>query len=103
MRRKAMARFYLHLRRGREIAADRDGVEFPNQQTAKQEAMRALAKAWHKMPSGLDPARYSLEIADEGGQAVLTIALAEALRTASRHPPRYRRSRNSASLEATDQ
>ena len=39
-----MLRYYLHLRRGREVVLDRIGVQFHDQVTVELEAMRAAAK-----------------------------------------------------------
>ncbi len=74
-----MPRYYLHLRRGREVALDRIGVELHDQVTVELEAMRAAAKAWRSMEISADPSRYALEIMDEVGQSVLTIPLSDAL------------------------
>jgi hypothetical protein len=74
-----MPRYYLHLRRGREVALDRDGMEFPDRVTVELEAMRAAAQAWRKLEVSADPSRYVLEIMDEAGQSVLTIPLSDAL------------------------
>jgi hypothetical protein len=74
-----MPRYYLHLRRGREVALDRDGMEFADRVTVELEAMRAAAQAWRKMRVSADPSHYVLEIMDEAGQSVLTIPLSDAL------------------------
>jgi hypothetical protein len=74
-----MPRFYLHIRRGREVEADREGVEFPTLAIAEREAVKALAGAWRKMPSNMDPTRYTLEVADEEGRPVLAIPFPNAL------------------------
>lgn len=74
-----MPRYYLHLRRGREVALDRVGTEFHDQVAAELEAMRAAATAWRAMEVTTDSSRYALEIMDEAGQSVLTILLSDAL------------------------
>jgi hypothetical protein len=79
-----MPRFYLHLRRGREVEHDREGSEFASLQDAEREALKAAAKVWAIMPATADPNRFALEITDDDGRAVLTVPFSEALRFALR-------------------
>ena len=74
-----MPRYYLHLRRGREVALDRIGTEFHDQVTVELTAMRAAARAWRSMDVPADPSQFALEIMDEAGRSILTIALSEVL------------------------
>jgi hypothetical protein len=77
-----MPHYYLHLRRGREVAPDRDGTEFPDQVTVELEAMRAAAAAWRRLKPSADPRAYSLEITDEAGRSIMTIPFSDVLKAA---------------------
>jgi hypothetical protein len=74
-----MARYYLHLRQGQQVALDQDGVEFHDQVTVELEAMRAAARAWRQMQLQADPRGYALDIMNEAGHSVLTIPISDAL------------------------
>jgi hypothetical protein len=71
-------RFYLHVRRGQDYALDREGYEFPTVEVARNEALRAALKAWHRLPAGQDPAAYAIEVEHESGVMVLSVPFAEA-------------------------
>ena len=73
-----MPRFYLHVRRGQDDALDREGYEFPTVEVARNEALRAALKAWHRLPAGQDPAAYAIEVEHEFGVMVLSVPFAEA-------------------------
>jgi hypothetical protein len=75
-----MPRFYLHVRRGREVELDREGSEFGSLHDVEREALKAAAKVWAMMPPTADPNHFALEITDEDGTAVLSISFADALR-----------------------
>jgi hypothetical protein len=72
-------RFYLHVRRGREYALDREGYEFPSVEVARHEALRAAQKAWRRIPEGQDPAAYAIEVEHESGVMVLSVSFVDAL------------------------
>ena len=76
-----MPRFYLHVRRGQDYALDREGYEFPTVEVARNEALRAALKAWHRLPAGQDPAAYAIEVEHESGVMILSVPFAEALST----------------------
>jgi hypothetical protein len=72
-------RFYLHVRRGRDYALDREGYEFPNVEVARNEVLRAALKAWRRLPEGQDPSAYAMEVEHESGVMVLSVPFADAL------------------------
>jgi hypothetical protein len=74
-------RFYLHVRRGRDYALDREGYEFPNVEVARNEVLRAALKAWRRFPEGQDPSAYAIEVEHESGVMILSVPFAEALST----------------------
>jgi hypothetical protein len=81
-----MARYYCHIQRGEQLLRDDEGVELPDLDAARTEAIdgiRDILAAGLRRGDG-DALDDVLVIADEAGQELMTIPFSEAL------PPRFR-------------
>jgi hypothetical protein len=81
-----MPRYYLHIQQGDQLLRDTDGIECPNLEAARAEAVAGIrdilaAAIKRGADDGLDDA---IVIADESGRELITILFREAL------PPRMR-------------
>ena len=81
-----MPRYYLHIQQGGQLPQDPDGIECPNVEAARAEAVAGIRDILavaieYGANDGLDGA---IVIADESGRELMTIPFSEAL------PPRMR-------------
>ena len=71
-----MPRFYFDIADGPETGIDDVGLEFPNLEAARANALAALGEiARDELPDG-DRRDFQISIRDEGGQVVLKATLA---------------------------
>ncbi len=75
-----MARFYFHIRKGDDLVTDPEGVEVPNSEIVRDEAIEAARDLLSEGDlQGLDRRGWAFEVADESGQTVLTLPFSEAV------------------------
>ena len=68
-----MPRYHFDVREGRLFVEDRDGLEFPDLDTAEQEAIQAAASIGkERLPRG-DTRDVTVEVRNERRQRVLTV------------------------------
>jgi hypothetical protein len=82
-----MARYYCHIKQGEQLIQDPDGVELPDLDTARMEAIKGIRDVLAEgIKRGDDDAFDDvLVIANEAGQELLAIPFTDAL------PPRRHR------------
>jgi hypothetical protein len=82
-----MARYYRHIRQGDRLVEDPEGVELPDLDAARAEALQGIRDVLAEaIKRGDDTALDEvIVIADEAGREMMTIPFADAL------PPRLRR------------
>jgi hypothetical protein len=66
-----MPRFYFNVRDGRDLDEDEEGVELPDVEAARAEALATVEELRHEL--GQDAARIELEVTDAAGRRLLTI------------------------------
>jgi hypothetical protein len=66
-----MPRYYFNVRDGRDVDEDEEGVELPDLEAARAEALATVAELRDEL--GPDAARIELEITDDAGRRLLTI------------------------------
>lgn len=69
-----MPRFYFNVRDGRDLDEDEEGVELPDVEAARAEALATVEELRDEL--GADAARIELEITDDTGRRLLTIPFA---------------------------
>ena len=69
-----MPRFYFNVRDGRDVDEDEEGVELPDLEAARAEALATVEELRDEL--GADAARIELEITDDTGRRLLTIPFA---------------------------
>jgi hypothetical protein len=70
--------FYLHLRCGREVAQDLEGIELPDVAAAHLEAVRIARSLWGDMLfRSVDPTRFVIDIADATGKVIENVAFSK--------------------------
>ena len=68
-----MPRFYFDVREGQLFVEDRDGLEFPDIDTAEQEAIQAAASIGkERLPRG-DTRDVTVEVRNERRQRIVTV------------------------------
>lgn len=78
-----MARFFFHLRCGKELLADEHGDDLPDAECAYLHAFTAARELWTTILARReDPAKYSFEVTGSKGELLFTVPLAEVLDTA---------------------
>ena len=88
-----MRRFYFHLRSGKQLISDQEGMEFPDVIAARREAREsarhilanAIRSAWENIPE-------EFVISDSEGHELETLPLAMVLPKGLQHRIRQRRS-----------
>lgn len=68
-----MNRYYFHFREGDEIALDRIGMYLPSLDAARDEAVRTWQDLLEVAADGGELSDCAIQIADAGGESVLTI------------------------------
>jgi hypothetical protein len=75
-----MPRFYFDVREGPQFTPDNEGLEFNSLDAAEYEAARAAAEIGREdLPKG-KASEVTVEVRDEHGQRVLTVAVAMTVR-----------------------
>ena len=70
-----MPRFYFDVREGQLFVEDRDGLEFPDIDTAEQEAIQAAASIGkERLPRG-DTRDVTVEVRNERRQRIVTVGV----------------------------
>ena len=74
-----MPHFYLHVRNHHDLAVDPDGVDLPNIDAARAEALRVAQELLADWPSGWPQAQSetAIEITDRAGQTLLRIPFSD--------------------------
>jgi hypothetical protein len=76
----AIPRFFLHLRRDRELIADEHGEELADAEAAYLQAFSAAQELWATaLVRRDDPTIYSFEVVDDKGRLLFTLPLPEVL------------------------
>jgi hypothetical protein len=77
-----MPRFFLHIRgNGQGRSNDEVGLDFPDVETARSEAVRAAQDLEHIfVVRGQDPRDYALEVENDTGEVVFRLPFSEILR-----------------------
>ncbi|WP_230532400.1 DUF6894 family protein [Microvirga roseola] len=70
-----MPHFYFDVSVGNDFARDDDGLELDSLDAAKAEAMRAAAGIGHDSPPNGSSSDVTVQVMDEQGQPVLTVAV----------------------------
>ncbi|QFU16521.1 DUF6894 family protein [Microvirga thermotolerans] len=65
-----MPRFYFNIRDGYELDEDEEGIELPDLEAARAEALATVEELRGQLA---DAANIELEIADESGRRLLTV------------------------------
>jgi hypothetical protein len=90
-RRFAVPHFYFHIKNGRELERDTEGLDFPSLEAAYLEAFKAATELWGELLARReDPRRLAFEICDTAGNQLLKLPFAEILqstRGAGTKPP----------------
>lgn len=88
-----MPRFFFHIRNSNGLTPDEEGRQLPDAAAAREEALRGIRSivADEALDGRLD-LRGALDVADESGEALFSIAFAEAfeLRTGDFDPSAQR-------------
>ena len=87
-----MPRFYMHVRDGADLIEDSEGIDFPDLNAARHEALTTAKEsvAEHLLGGGRlsEAMRRCLMIVDENGMTVSAVSYAEAADTPGHHPGR---------------
>jgi hypothetical protein len=67
----SMPRFYFNVRDGRDLDEDDEGVELPDVEAARAEALATVEELRDEL--GRDAAGIELELTDDAGRRLLTI------------------------------
>jgi hypothetical protein len=82
-----MARYFFHLKAGGEIKPDDTGIDLPDEDAARIQAIKGaqsmLAEA--KQVGGPNRLDWKFVVADENGRTVMTVPFADAFRSPTRH------------------
>jgi hypothetical protein len=79
-----MPRFYFDVREGPQFTPDHEGLEFNSLEAAEYEAARTAAEIGRgDLPKG-KASEVTVEVRDEHGQPVLTVAVAMTVRRMNR-------------------
>ena len=77
-----MSRYFFHLRDGHDQLLDPEGIELADAQAIDAAALRAARDTLsHELKEGRLDLRYRIDVEDEGGNILHSIALAEAFET----------------------
>ncbi len=75
-----MGRFYLHIKDGDEIFPDEEGIELPNIESARKEALQAAREMLSEAIRGGKPkVAEAFVIADKAGRTLEVVPLAAVL------------------------
>jgi hypothetical protein len=70
-----MPRFYFNVRDGHEVDEDEEGIELPDIEAARAEALATVEELREELAE--DAARILLEITDDTGRRLLTVPFAQ--------------------------
>ncbi len=73
-----MPRYYFHVRAGDDLAQDTQGVDLPDIDAARKEAVKRACRIWSERPPESSGNNETFEIADETGHVVLKVPFSEA-------------------------
>ena len=73
-----MPHYFFHIRDDGTRQEDREGLELPDAQAARKEAVKRACAIWSKHPPEPGRNRQVFEIADETGVTVLQVPFSEA-------------------------
>jgi hypothetical protein len=77
-----VARYFFHLRDGKDQLLDPDGIELPDQRAIEVAALKAARDTLsHELRAGRLDLRYRIDVEDECGTVVHSIDLADAFET----------------------
>jgi hypothetical protein len=75
-----MARYYFHIKDGADLIKDPEGTELSTPDDARLQALRSARELWaDAIKSGRELAADAVVIADERGQTLTFVPMAEAL------------------------
>jgi hypothetical protein len=75
-----MTRYYFHIKDGADLIKDPEGTELPTADEAKSQALKSARELWaDAIKSGRDLGADAVVIADEHGQSLTFVPMAEAL------------------------
>ena len=67
-----MPRYFFHVHDGQD-SIDQAGLELPDPQTARAEAIRAAGEMLRDLDGALSTGEWRMDVTDESGQPVLTL------------------------------
>jgi hypothetical protein len=73
-----MPRYFFHVRDGASVQSDGNGLELPDVDAARKEAVRRAYAIWSANPPDPDHNGQVFEIADDTGVTVLEVPFSEA-------------------------
>ena len=73
-----MPRYYFHIRDGRHLTKDAEGIELPGIDAVRPEALKRACRLWSERPPMAGDNEQTFEVADETGRVVLTVPFSEA-------------------------
>ena len=75
-----MARYYFHIKDGADLIRDPEGTELSTADEARSQALKSARELWSDaIKSGRNLGADAVVIADEGGQTLTFVPMAEAL------------------------
>jgi len=82
-----MPHYYLHVKTSHSTDIDRTGIDLPDIDAARAEALRIAGELLQDWPSGWPEARYDMvvEVADRSGQTMMMVPFSEAAYFAHSH------------------
>ena len=72
-----MPRYYLHVRNGDDLAPDLEGQDFEDLVAARHEALISAQELWRTLEPNIARDRVSIEIMDDSGGLLGTVALSD--------------------------
>jgi hypothetical protein len=73
-----MPRYYFHVRAGSSLTQDPEGLDLPDIEAARKEAVKRACRIWSERPPDSTDNDDTFEIANESGEVVLKVPFSEA-------------------------
>jgi hypothetical protein len=73
-----MPRYHFHVRNGQDVTRDPDGVDLPDIDAARKEAVKRACRIWTQRPPDPSHNDQRFEVASEAGEVVLVVPFSEA-------------------------
>jgi hypothetical protein len=73
-----MPRYFFHVRSGGDLTRDADGLDLPDIDAARKQAVKMACRAWSERPPEAQGNDETFEITDSSGAVVLRVPFSEA-------------------------